>query len=170
MRSHSLQHRNHPIPTAIARPRSVGAPAPISRSIRISTAIAIKNARTGLSRRAAAIDHVAQVGRLFTALPPADTDLGYLAPLRSTPGPAVSPWKAGRFFVYRLTSGLGRYLRARPQLAPQKPADRAAIRSASPGLAPTAVAMIPQAKFGRLSIGVPRCTNLDHTERAMVEY
>jgi hypothetical protein len=48
-------------------------------SLKISTAIAIRNARTGLSRAAAAIDHVAQVGRLFMALPPADTDLGYLS-------------------------------------------------------------------------------------------
>jgi hypothetical protein len=59
--------------------RSAGIPPSIRESMKISIAIAIRNARTGLSTAATAIDHVAQVGRLLTALPPADTDLGYLA-------------------------------------------------------------------------------------------
>jgi len=52
--------------------------------MKISTAIAVRNARTGLSTAAAIIDHMAQDGRLFMSVPPGDTDLGYLAPLQST--------------------------------------------------------------------------------------
>jgi hypothetical protein len=66
-------------------------PASFRTPMKISTAIAIRNARTGLSTAAAIIDHMAQVGRLFISVPPGDTDLGYLAPLQSTPLPAASP-------------------------------------------------------------------------------
>jgi hypothetical protein len=40
----------------------------------ISTAMANRKARTGLSKAAAAIANMPQAGRLITPLPPADTD------------------------------------------------------------------------------------------------
>jgi hypothetical protein len=58
----------------MARGRRTGKPASIRDPIKISTAIAIKNARTGLSKTATATDHMAQIGTLLTPSPPVDTD------------------------------------------------------------------------------------------------
>jgi hypothetical protein len=69
-------------------------PAAFRTPMKISTAIAVRNARTGLSRAAVITDHMAQVGRLFMSVSLGDTDLGYLAPLRSIPRRALSPREA----------------------------------------------------------------------------
>ena len=63
--------------------KSGSTPASINAPIKISTAMAIRNARTGLSRAATAIDHMAQVGRLPTRFPLAVPDRAFLAPRRS---------------------------------------------------------------------------------------
>lgn len=77
-----------------ARGRSTGTPASISEPIKISIAIAVRNASTGLSTAAAAIDHIAQVGRLLTRIPTADAELGYLTPRRSATRPGPRPRRA----------------------------------------------------------------------------
>ena len=79
---------------ATARVRSRGTPASVREPIRISTAIAMRKARTGLRRAPAAIDHTAQVGRLLTRLLSAATDLDCVAPLRSTLRLAPHPRRA----------------------------------------------------------------------------
>jgi hypothetical protein len=68
--------------------KSGSTPASSIAPIKISTAIAIRNARTGLGTLATAIDHMAQVGRLRTRLTLAVPDRGYLAPRRSATRPA----------------------------------------------------------------------------------
>ena len=84
-----MRRRNQPIAPAATNVRSAGTPASFTRPNRISRTIATRNARTGLSTVAAAIDQMAQMGRLFTALLRADSDFGYLAPRRSIPRPAL---------------------------------------------------------------------------------
>jgi hypothetical protein len=76
--------RSQPRALATARGRSTDIPASIRAPIIISTAIAIRKAKRGLSTAAAAIDHMAQVGRLLTLMSLADTNLGYLASRQST--------------------------------------------------------------------------------------
>jgi Phytanoyl-CoA dioxygenase (PhyH) len=90
-RGQRTRRRTQPIAPAATSTRSAGTPASFTRPNKTSTTIAIRNARTGLSTAAPAINHMAQVGRLFTTLPPADSDLGYLAPRRSIPRPAHAP-------------------------------------------------------------------------------
>jgi L-lactate utilization protein LutC len=61
------------------RAGSAEAPASTNRPITISTAIAIKNANTGLSRTATAImDNGAQEGKFLTVLPASYINLGQL--------------------------------------------------------------------------------------------
>ena len=84
-----MRRRNQPIAPAATNVRSAGMPASFTRPNKISRTIAIRNATTGLSAVAAAIDQMAQMGRLFTALLRADSDFGYLAPRRSIPRPAL---------------------------------------------------------------------------------
>jgi len=143
---------------------------PSERRSRSRIPIAIRNASTGQSSTAAAIVHMAQVGRLFTALLLADTDLRYLAPLWSTTRPAAHPRSpggssgAGSRPALGGTSGCGQSKRWSSQ------AIRRAERIASPGLSPTAIAMIETAHSGRLSNGAmsPSCTNLGRGFHAMV--
>src|SRR6516162_5078621 len=66
-RSHSLRNQDQLMATAAASARGLSISASHSAPITISAAIASRNARTGLSRAAAAINHMAQVGRLLTA-------------------------------------------------------------------------------------------------------
>jgi len=74
--------------TAAASARGLSISASHSAPITISAAIASRNARTGLSRAAAAINHMAQVWKTaHGALPPADVDLSHLAPRRSATRP-----------------------------------------------------------------------------------
>src|SRR5207302_9988967 len=76
-RRRSLRNKSHPMTPAVTRAGSTGAPASTSRPIRISTAIATRNANTGLSRTATVImDNGAQVGRFLMVLPPTHIDLG----------------------------------------------------------------------------------------------
>jgi hypothetical protein len=91
VRTRSLRNSEQLSALTTMKARSAGTPTSIRKSIKISTAITVRNARTGMSTAAAAIDHMAQVGRLLTASRPADTDLGYLAPLWSTTRPTASP-------------------------------------------------------------------------------
>jgi hypothetical protein len=59
--------------------RSAGTPpAAIREPIKISIAIAIRNANTGLSKTTAAIIDNRQVGKLLMPLPPVNIDLGHL--------------------------------------------------------------------------------------------
>jgi hypothetical protein len=81
---------------------------------KISTAIAIRSARTA----AAAIEHVAQVGRLRTRLPLAEPDCGYLAPSRSATRPGrLTLKRRPALRVPAQVRAFRRYLRARPQCA-----------------------------------------------------
>jgi hypothetical protein len=57
----------------MARGARTGKPASIRDPIKISTAIAIKNVKTGLIKAATAIDNMAQIGTLLTPSPPVDT-------------------------------------------------------------------------------------------------
>ena len=75
-RGDRTRNKNQPRMPATAMARNAGKPASIRAPIKVSTAIAVRNARTGLSTAATAIHHMAQVGRLLTRMPPADTDLG----------------------------------------------------------------------------------------------
>ena len=86
----------------MARGARTGKPASIRDPITISTAIAIKNVKTGLSKAATAIDNMAQIGTLLTRSPPVDTDLALSStPTVSNPSDP-SPWQSGscdRFVV-----------------------------------------------------------------------
>ena len=102
-----------------------GTPASVREPIRISTAIAMRKARTGLSRAAAAIDHMAQIGRPLTRIPPADPDLGSLAPRRSATRPAPSPSGGpSRFVLWRLTFRPMHHFGAPPKRATEERGDR----------------------------------------------
>ena len=83
-----------------------GPPASAARPIRISTAIPIRNARTGLSTAAMAIENMAQAGRLLTRIPTADTDLNHLSPRRSAIRPAPHPGTTAGSWCPQLGSGL----------------------------------------------------------------
>src|SRR5580693_3854876 len=85
-RTRSLRSSNQLMAPMAPTARNSRMPASFRTPMKISTAIAIRNARTGLSTAAAIIDHMAQD---------------------------------------RLTSGLGRYLRARAQHAVEQPGDPA---------------------------------------------
>ena len=89
-----MRSRTQPRAPATASGRSRGTPASIREPTRISSAIAMRKARTGLRRAPAAIDHMAQVGRFLTRVLSAVTDLDCVAPLRSTLRPAPHPRRA----------------------------------------------------------------------------
>ena len=100
----------------MARGARTGKPAPIRDPIKISTAIAIKNVKTGLSKAATAINNMTQIGTLLTPSPPVDTDLA-LSSTQTVSNPSdPSPWRSGsydRFVVLWLASRLRRYRPAR---------------------------------------------------------
>ena len=105
VRGHRTRRRNRPITPAATSARSAGTPVSFTRPNKTSRTIAIRNARTWLSTPAAATD---QIGRLFTALPRAYPDLGYLALRRSIPRPALIllGGDTSRFFARRRKSRL----------------------------------------------------------------
>ena len=74
----------------MARGARTGKPASIRDPIKISAAMAIKSAKTGLSKAATAIDHMAQIRMLLTPSPRADTDFACLACRRSAIRPTLT--------------------------------------------------------------------------------
>jgi len=88
-RDHRTRSRTQPRAPATARVRRASTPASLTRLIKISTKIDVRNARTGLSRTTTAIDHMAQVGRLLTRTP--------LVRSRALPPAAATAFQFRRF-------------------------------------------------------------------------
>ena len=141
-RTHSLRNSDQPMAPTAPTARPGRSPASYRTPIKISIPIAIKNANTGLSSTTAPpIDHMAQVGRLLTASRPADTDLGYLAPLWSTtrPGRPLTLAELERQRVFRVPAHV--LIEPLPLAAATARWSSRAI-GASPSMSPTTTAMI----------------------------